>query len=241
MKKNLICAMGLKWILCLPLGLAGSVHALLPLSNNPLFLGGNISPNVMFTQDDSGSMHFEIMPESLILQDVFYMFPRATGIYGASDYNNYVVDFDSTNRYTASLRSNTVNRIYYNPTVRYQPWSNADGSLMANASLTCAPHNPMDTAQGCRNLTVNNTQSANWLRSDGTLSSSQSKTFYPAVYFSYNSGDINSASSYTQIKIISTTSSYVGGVTRKDCVAAPTCTYNEEIQNFANWYRKSVV
>ena len=234
--KKLICAMGLKWIVCLSLGLAGSAHALLPLSNNPLFLGGNISPNVMFTQDDSGSMHFEIMPESLILQDVFYMFPRATGIYGASDYNNYVVDFDSTNRYTASLRSNTVNRIYYNPTVRYQPWSNADGSLMANASPTCASHNPMDTAKGCRNLTVNNTQSASWLRSDGTLSSSQSKTFYPAVYFNYNSGDINSASSYTQIKIISTTSSYVGGVARKDCVAAPTCTYNEEIQNFANWY-----
>lgn len=228
--------MGLKWILCLPLGLAGSAYALLPLSNNPLFLGGNISPNVMFTLDDSGSMHFEIMPESLILQQVYYMFPRAAGIYGGSDYNNRVVDFVSTNRYTASLRSNQVNKIYYNPTVRYQPWSNADGSLMANANPTCAPHNPVDTDKGCRNLTVDNTQSASWLKSDGTLSSNQSKTFYPAVYFDYNGGDINSASSYMQVKIISSTSSYVGGVARKDCVAAPACTYNEEIQNFANWY-----
>ena len=50
--------------------LTSSVLALPPLSNTPLFLGGNISPNVMFTLDDSGSMHFEIMPEDLILQDV---------------------------------------------------------------------------------------------------------------------------------------------------------------------------
>jgi type IV pilus assembly protein PilY1 len=236
MKRNLICAMGLKWIVCLSIGLAGSAHALLPLSNNPLFLGGNISPNVMFTQDDSGSMQFEIMPESLIVNNVRYMFPRATGIYGSSDYNNYVVDFDSTSRYTASLRSNHVNKIYYNPAVRYQPWSNADGSLKGNALPTCAPHNPMDTPKGCRNLTVNDTQSVKWLKSDGTLPSATSKTFYPAVYFKYNSGDINSASSYTQIEIKSTTLSYVGGLARTDCVAAPNCTYNEEIQNFANWY-----
>lgn len=45
--------------------LTGSVYALPPLSNTPLFLGGNISPNVMFTLDDSGSMQFEIMPENL--------------------------------------------------------------------------------------------------------------------------------------------------------------------------------
>lgn len=211
-------------------------HALPPLSNGPLFLGGNISPNVMFTLDDSGSMHFEIMPEELIIQEVRYMFPRASGVYGADDYNSYVVDFDPANRYAAKLRSSYVNKIYYNPTVRYLPWSNADGSLMSNASPTCAHHNPFNTGVGCRNLTVNNTQTARWLKDDGTRSSSTSKTFYPAVYFNYNSGSINAASSYTQVQIISTTSTYTGGPNRTDCVAAPTCTYAEEIQNFANWY-----
>ncbi len=94
----------------LVVNLIGGVYAAPPLSNSPLFLGGNISPNVMFTLDDSGSMHFEIMPESLILQDVRYMFPRASGVYGADDYSNYVVDFEPTNRYAASLRSSHVNR-----------------------------------------------------------------------------------------------------------------------------------
>jgi type IV pilus assembly protein PilY1 len=220
----------------LVVNLIGGVYAAPPLSNSPLFLGGNISPNVMFTLDDSGSMHFEIMPESLILQDVRYMFPRASGVYGADDYSNYVVDFEPTNRYAASLRSSHVNKIYYDPTVRYQPWSNADGSLMNNADPTCAPHNPLNTAAGCRNLTVNNTQTARWLKSDGTRSSSQSKTFYPAVYFNYVSGSINDASSYTEIEIISSTASYVGGPNRSDCTDASNCTYNEEIQNFANWY-----
>ena len=216
--------------------LTGVSHALPPLSNGPLFLGGNISPNVMFTLDDSGSMHFEIMPEELIRQNVRYMFPRASGVYGGSDYSNYVVDFDSSNRYTASLRSSYVNKIYYNPTVRYLPWSNSDGSLMNKADPACAYHNPFNTGAGCRNLTVNNTQTASWLQNDGTRSSSQSETFYPAVYFKYNSGNINSASSYTQVEIESSTSSYTGGSNRTDCVAALTCTYNEEIQNFANWY-----
>ena len=216
--------------------LTSSVLALPPLSNTPLFLGGNISPNVMFTLDDSGSMHFEIMPEDLILQDVRYMFPRASGVYGAADYNNYVVDFDPANRYAASLRSSYVNKIYYDPAVRYLPWSNADGSLMSNADSTCAYHNPYNTAAGCRNLTVSNTQTANWLKDNGTRSSSSSKSFYPAVYFKYNSGSINAASSYTEVKIISTTATYTGESNRTDCLAAPTCTYAEEIQNFANWY-----
>ena len=107
---------------------------------------------------------------------------------------------------------------------------------MGNADPTCAPHNPMRTAAGCRNLTVDNTQSARWLESNGSRSGNETRTFYPAVYFKYNSGNINSASSYTQVEIKSTTPTYTSGVDRSDCVAAPICTYNEEIQNFANWY-----
>ncbi|MCC7091477.1 MAG: pilus assembly protein PilC, partial [Nitrosomonas sp.] len=117
-------------IVSLSINWPGEIHAAPPLSNSPLFLGGNISPNVMFTLDDSGSMHFEIMPEELIRKDARFMFPHADSVYGGADYNNYVVDFDPTSKYAASLRSSHVNKIYYNPAVRYLPWSNADGSLM---------------------------------------------------------------------------------------------------------------
>ena len=111
MKKNLIYSATLKWVVCLPFIFTSQAHALLPLSDNPLFLGANISPNVMFTLDDSGSMQFEIMPGNLIRNSVRFMFPRASGIYGADDYSNYVVGFDANNKYTASLRSSKVNTI----------------------------------------------------------------------------------------------------------------------------------
>lgn len=234
MKSNrkLPCVMG--WVASVPLLVASGVGASAPLADAPLFLGGNLAPNVFFTLDDSGSMQWEAMPDGILY--AYYMFPRATSIYGGSDYTNRVVDFDPANWRTAFLRSNYNNKIYYNPQVTYTPWSNADGSLMPNASITCAPHNPANPGAGCRNLTINNTQSAAWLKSDGSFTSTLSKTFYPAVYFRYNSGSTTSASSYTQVNVISTTPTYTGGDDRSDCAAKPTCTYAEEIQNFANWY-----
>lgn len=225
-----------KCVVCLPLLVIAEAQALDPLANEPLFLGNSPAPNVFFTLDDSGSMQWEIMPDELIVSSVYYMFPRATSVYGGSDYTSRTVDFDPANWRTAFLRSNHNNKIYYNPEVTYLPWSNADGSPMPNASLTCAPHNPVNTGAGCRNLTANNTQTTVWLKSDGTLTASLSKTFYPAVYFRYNGGSTTSAASYTEVKIISTTPTYTGGANRSDCAAKPTCTYAEEIQNFANWY-----
>lgn len=212
------------------------VQAALALSDVPLFLTTAVDPNVIFTLDDSGSMQFEIMPDELIISDTRYVFPRADGIYGGGDYENRVVGFDADNWRSASLRSSDVNKIYYNPAVRYLPWSNADGTLMANVSPTCAPHNPFNTAKGCRDLTLNNTQNARWLQKEGVVTDFEGRTFYPAVYFRYNSGAINSASSYTRIEIKSSVSSYDGSAERTDCAAAPVCTYAEEIQNFANWY-----
>ncbi|MDL1866554.1 pilus assembly protein PilY [Betaproteobacteria bacterium PRO4] len=211
-------------------------QASMTLSDVPLFLTSAVHPNIIFTLDDSGSMQFEIMPEELITNSVYFVFPRADGVYGGGDYLNKVVDFDSANWRTTQLRSSHVNKIYYDPTVRYLPWSKADGSLMPNAKPACAPHNPLNTAKGCRDLTANNVITVDWLKSDGTTTN-KNKTFYPAVYFRYNgSGATDSAASYTQIEIKSSTPTYTGSLGRTDCAAAPTCTYDEEIQNFANWY-----
>jgi len=207
------------------------------LSDVPLFLTSPVHPNIIFTLDDSGSMQFEIMPEELITNSVYFVYPRADGVYGgSSDYTNKVVGFDSNNWRTTSLRSSHVNRIYYDPTVRYLPWSKADGTLMDNASITCAPHNPFNTAKGCRDLTVNDTKKVDWLKDNGTTTN-KNQTFYPAVYFHYNgSGATDSAASYTQVEIKPENAPFNGGENRTDCAAAPICTYAEEIQNFANWY-----
>ncbi len=231
------------------------VQAALSLSDVPLFLTTAVDPNIIFTLDDSGSMQFEIMPDDLITNDARFVYPVRVGTYGGNTYSNYVVGFDADNKYTARLRSSHVNKIYYNPEVRYLPWSKADGSLMDNASITCAPHNPFNTAAGCRNFQEDNSDTAGvkWLNSGGTLTDATAtvtvtgtgknkktvtvyESFFPAVYFQYKgSGSINSASSYTQVEIKSG-ETYTGGSGRTDCTAVPTCTYEEEIQNFANWY-----
>lgn len=232
------------WMVALSLALMPlPAAASLTLSDVPLFLTSAVHPNIIFTLDDSGSMQFEIMPEELIKNNARFVYPVISGTYGGDTYDNYVVGFDVDNKFTASLRSSHINKIYYNPEVRYLPWSKADGSLMDNASITCAPHNPWsipnknDSTKDCRDLTANNTQSAGWLQNNNTLKT-ESRTFYPAVYFQYKKGglDPNLANSYTQVEIKSSTPTYTGGPDRKDCAAAPACTYDEEIQNFANWY-----
>lgn len=217
-------------------------QASMTLSDVPLFLTTAVDPNIIFTLDDSGSMQFEIMPEGLITKDVRFVYPVRAGTYGDNTYSNYVVGFDPNNGYTAKLRSSHVNKIYYNPQVRYLPWSKADGSLMDNASITCAPHNPWpipnknDPTKDCRDLTTNNTQSAGWLQNNNTLKT-ESRTFYPAVYYQYDgSGLIDAYSSYAKIEIKPGNAPFTGGPERTDCAAAPSCTYIEEIQNFANWY-----
>jgi len=213
----------------------------------PLQANVSTDPNVMMILDDSGSMQFEIMPDDYTPGDTFYVFPRATGVYGSSDYNNYVATVDTTKAFAKLTRSPQVNTIYYNPGITYTPWAKQDGSLYPPASKTCALHNPMrsgTTAAYCRNLTANmtNYNSNYWFSCTSTADSSCSstnsaKTFWPATYFWYNGGGVWDASHYTTREIRSTTTSYSGEgrSARTDCTGG-VCTYDQEIQNFANWY-----
>ncbi|MGH8658870.1 MAG: hypothetical protein ACREV4_10480, partial [Gammaproteobacteria bacterium] len=66
----------------------------LQLSQVPLYLGGNIGPNVMFTLDDSGSMQWEVLPDEQLFvpgdpdtasigTEIDYVFPENQAYYGA--------------------------------------------------------------------------------------------------------------------------------------------------------------
>lgn len=225
---------GLSMMLC-----CTSAQAALDIAQVPLYLGTRADPNIMFTLDDSGSMHFEIMPESLIENEARYVYPRANNVYGNDDYSNYTITFASDNARNAYVRSSHNNKLYYNPQLTYRPWANADGSLMANAKVTCAPHNPMKTAAGCRNLTETNR--AWWAIYYTEFSPdyyNQDESFWPAVYFDYKgSGNVFNAKNYTRVVINKAVATvYDGRPNRSDCKNAPLCSYDEEIQNFANWY-----
>lgn len=212
------------------------------IPNVPPLTSTSAEPNIMMILDDSGSMQWEMLPDDYA--DGYFVYPRPSGVYGSSDYDNRVATFENGQPYNAVARSPQINRVYYDPSITYKPWSQADGSLMPNAAPSCAPHNPMNTALGCRDLATNNTQSFNALRCSSDTSCSWgpsgTQTFWPATYFRYNGGDIWNWSSYTRIDIRPTTATYTGDGRNKrtDCASAATatCTYSEEIQNFANWY-----
>lgn len=249
-------------------------NAPLSLSNVPLYLGGSVDSNVMFMIDDSGSMHFELMPEQLRTQSgenwkndargPTYMFPRGnTGIYGSGDNStNNVPSFrfkstetgDVNERITAAYyRSSAHNTAYYNPAVTYIPWRNANdtgpyvswGGTTGDSNPESAYHHPIRTGKGSINLTTENNKNASWVvctspipGADGCISQTvESRTFYPAVYYHFKGGEVWNVNNYEQVEIESSTLTYSGHgrENRSDCVDGE-CTYDQEIQNFANWY-----
>lgn len=207
------------------------------IADVPIYLSSTVQPNIMFVLDDSGSMHWEGMPDNITYFS--YLYPRPSGLYGGSDYPNQVPDFDAANIYNKLMRSPYNNKVYYNPAVTYSPWVQQNGVSWGNASITCAPYNPQLTGLGCLNLTANKTTNLSgsdyWYGSGGWYQGNH--TFYPATYHRYNAGSIWSTASYTEVKIVATTATYTGDgrTSRTDCTAG-TCTYAQEIQNFANWF-----
>ena len=221
------------------------------IAQKPLFLTQAAEPNVMYILDDSGSMQFELMPDSIIYSDARYIFPRADGVYKGSDYNNYVPTVDKDVGFNARSRSPQVNAVYYNPGTTYYPWIKADGSYYPNANPSCALHNPDRTtnsydAKYCRKLNVeanDNYNSVRWYKcgSDGSCSyETSAKKYWPAKYFWYKGTGSNWVwSNFKEVEIRSgQTYTGDGRNNRDDCddEDTVTCTYEQEMQNFANWY-----
>lgn len=238
---------------------AAHTHAI-TMSQQPLFLVSGAEPNLMFVLDDSGSMLFEIMPETYRVSDVLNVFPSN----GITNFNSRVAapgewTIDGVAAVNGKLLRSKLNTIYYDPGKLYTPWVSTDGvTSMPNASPTCAYHNPMVTGTGeskCRNLTVAedrtfNSVGSTWYACSGTgtckTSTSSSISLYPATYYWFT-GTASQAwdgTKYELVEIKSTTATYTGhgrdSGKRTDCSVASggvtTCTYEQEIQNFANWY-----
>lgn len=255
----------LYWALGLSLGVLLSLptRADLDLAQTPLFLTPSVDPNIMFVLDDSGSMQWETMPDGLTnifdadccTNYIMWVYPRRAGLHGGDDYSNgtRVPSFKSDSIMGRTYRSSLVNTMYYNPAITYRPWLNADGSQMANADPSAAPNRPLFPEHGTRNLKADNTQTARWVDDRANNHHSESRTFYPAVYSTYtgpaianlsaaiadsNSALWNNINHYTLTEIKPANAPFTGEgrENRTDCVAAPSCTFDEEIQNFANWY-----
>lgn len=246
-------------------GAGGSV-ASVNIAQVPLFVTAGVEPNIMFIIDDSGSMQWETMPDELTnifnvsccTDYLMWTFPRIAGLHGGSDYSGatQVISFRSTDIMARAGRSSLVNTVYYNPAVTYRPWVNADGTAMPDAPPDAAPNRPLYSTFGTRDLTSDFSANVRWVDTRAANSSSSNRTVFPAVYSTYvgppvpnvlaaisdSTSSLWTLSNYTWTEIRPATPNYQneGRENRSDCVGAsatpPTCTYAEEIQNFANWY-----
>ena len=126
------------------------------LTDVPMAVKNTVLPNVMYTLDDSGSMQFEVIPES---DFVYLTFPRpgssggsGTALYGTVYYSYGTFDgtamFDVANRNSRCYRNSSCNQLYYNPAKLYTPWSDSDGSLMPKATPAAAWFNPYNPWRG---------------------------------------------------------------------------------------------
>ncbi|MBK9161413.1 MAG: hypothetical protein IPM27_07580 [Nitrosomonadales bacterium] len=112
--------------LALLLGLSMNAQAALTdISNSPLASGGvsSVKPNVLFILDDSGSMGWEYLPDSV---------------------NNNKSKFCYRNAY--------YNGVYYNPDITYSPPVYADGSSYPNSVFTAASTDGFTTGATTKNL-----------------------------------------------------------------------------------------
>lgn len=248
------------------------------MMQKPIQTGGSVvPPNLMFTLDDSGSMRWECLPDSLCSgsKDVGTIPAQSsrTNRDGVAIYDDVDVTADEVvyervcvrwrygecrewddqptgeirttvlraaapNLFSRKMRSGW-NPLYYDPNTRYRPWLKEDGvTRYANSTPSAAPVSPGSTET--QNLEGVRKIEEVWCTGTGSSACYGSSGVYQNVriaqyYIKNPSQDGSQTSHYTKFTISSDQTFPTKGVNRTDC-AGSTCTYAEEIQNFANWF-----
>jgi type IV pilus assembly protein PilY1 len=191
------------------------------LPTAPLYLAGGVAPNLVVTLDDSGSMSWGFVPDSM---------GKNAKVNGTC-YDSYIFkdyDGDSTKRYFVS---GDYNAQYYNPTIIYLQPLKADGTPFTT-SYSAAYVNGFDTTSTAVNLASDyqppfgfQPQSHLCNAEHPAIDSGTGKQFStdetkgPAYYYRY---DTNAAGCS-------------GSKTDEACYVY-TAVGAAEQQNFANWY-----
>lgn len=196
----------------------------------PLVIGGAaVPPNLVFTFDDSGSMFFECLPESLCIGSKYV--GSMPG--GFDTFKNGVATYDINSLFNRQMRSSSTNVTYYNPTVRYSPWLKSDGTNYPTYPATAAPIDPR-SATTVTNLVATATFTTSFCTGPSNCANG-SQSIYPAQYFTLTSGTGTALTNFTRTMIVGALSTYPKTVNRTDCLLL-VCSLAEEQQNFANWF-----
>lgn len=224
-----------------------AAHARTDLTDVPLAVLSGAKPNILFMLDNSGSMEWGSI----------------TGTDATAEFN---AAKDRRSYYSPTWNQLYYNpAITYTPAVRHDAAATTTNytTSMGNASLTATRIDAFPTTGG--NVLSVNVQDVCWAPAAGPtlprynagsflvntncalVSSSTNNTRYARYAFYYRwvgtgaengSTGQNTAANYQAVEIIPTVTSYTKAATRTDCGPATTtsCTYDQEIQNFANWF-----
>jgi type IV pilus assembly protein PilY1 len=227
------------------------------LADSPLFLSNSVEPNVLFVLDDSGSMSWGLMtPENngvMRVASCTYDDAQPSPDAGSGQIpptEAALIAKEIAAPYGGVWRAwnKDYNKVYYDPTVTYTPWpgENDAGVRYARANPLAALYDPYDADGGTVNLTLPVSYTARYdcgavdTAGDPVDTEFTVTDFYPARYYEWQDTDgdnvVDADDEHKLIEIRPTTAPYNGRENRKDCAAAPTCTFAEEILNFANWY-----
>ncbi len=240
-------------------GWSGPARATLAISDAPLFISAPVEPNILFILDDSGSMHWEVMPDDLMVaagctlnnttDNVCYMVmprPSTASLYGpGTSPSRRMIEFRDDYIWNLRFRSNHPqnNSIFYNPRSTYRPWVRADGSSFPNANPTAAPYLPTNVSLGTINLTAQQTFDQ-WWGPSGNNNSSLS--YWPITFYVVEGSNVTSPASYVKYQIRGSLafrrvlpSGVETPITQFTWTVGSqtiTRTIQEEAQNFANWF-----
>ncbi|MDL9999079.1 PilC/PilY family type IV pilus protein [Variovorax sp. J22P240] len=216
------------------------------LTDVPLAVQSGVKPNVLFTLDNSGSMEWGSI----------------TGGDATAEYTNGRKDVRAY--YSPSFNQLYYNPgITYLPGVKYDGAATTSTSSMGNSPKASARIDPYPTQSGVTgtvDLTAscwNDSNAPSLPRYDAasfatnnscSSTTTTSKTTQYARYAFYyawkGSGTENGSSgqdidgNYDRKEIISTSAPFPKAATRTDCgdSTVTSCSYDQEIQNFANWF-----
>jgi Tfp pilus tip-associated adhesin PilY1 len=247
------------------------------LSNTPLEQQTGVPSNVLVVMDDSGSMDWQtivagsddggvvvsnagVATKSVRATSYTYLFDLATNTYPPSSSFGRILPTQAAIDADASFSGNTYgvwrgrsakfNSIYYNPTIRYEPWIGQDitNANYANAVPTAARLDPRDPSSVINLLTpvsYTSTDVPLWRAAGGSKSVNVTNFYIPMYWATTASPPIawNAPRMLVEIKDglgPLAGGRFPGGSQRTDCAVDDgnplTCTYAQELQNFANWF-----
>ncbi|MBK80296.1 MAG: hypothetical protein CMQ43_05195 [Gammaproteobacteria bacterium] len=185
----------------------------------------------------------------------YYLWDLPNNIFGTTSGNGRILPTQdemvqwgyAANQYGLwRARNHKYNRLYYNPEVQYTPWVGQDdqNNEYANANPSAVRLNPRDPFNTFDILDDHDYFSDNiprWRTGGGTGDRTVDNMYIPHYYATTANPPLAWNDPHTLVEIRPGNEPFTGGPAREDCASDDgdpmTCTYAQEIQNFANFFQ----